>query len=380
MIRPEVNAQPIQPPSLLLRMAAYMADSLFYLAIFCLIYAAFYMLTERLEIPNPLPLVAVLLLAWLADHAWLLKARGITLTKHIFGYRIVRDGGGPLRWRDMGIRALVLGILEHFSAGLASFILGYATRRRRTLHDWASGTRALRADAPPRWRRVAYALAIVAGLWMGLSLVWLPVYSTFVLPVKAADRKEGRASAPVRVGLDYQGGLEKGVRLGIQEAGFQTLQDTLKDGVRKTRFARGADSLVLWVTRQSLGGDLEEPWATKVLEWCLDTDRLDDFHRVMDSEIRPSLNFLNPAGNARRMCLEIHRAALEIRYADTRPDRTWYLRNRIVRLHAPIMENGWVPVEDIDNGTKVRTEYLLKGETSGLPEVILRDLRGGKLD
>ena len=81
-----------------------------------------------------------------------------------------------------------------------------------------------------------------------------------------------------------------------------------------------------------------------------------------------------------RACLEIHRATLDIRYADTRrPAMTWYLRNRIIRLHAAIKENGSVPIEDYDNGTKVRTQYILKGKTSLLPDVILRGIGGRKL-
>ncbi|HEX7035352.1 MAG TPA: RDD family protein [Pseudomonadales bacterium] len=99
----------------------------------------------------------VLLLAvvsYLILNGWLLARRGQTLGKALFRIRIATaDGGVPPLWKLVGIRALFFPLLYLLPVWPFTLlpVADQATifgRGRRCLHDFAAGTRVVRAGDP----------------------------------------------------------------------------------------------------------------------------------------------------------------------------------------------------------------------------------------
>jgi uncharacterized RDD family membrane protein YckC len=75
---------------------------------------------------------------------------GKTVGKAIMGLRVVRDDGGPIRFRHALVRALIGEILEKtgLSLGFLAFILILCGERHKRLGDLAAGTIVLQARVP----------------------------------------------------------------------------------------------------------------------------------------------------------------------------------------------------------------------------------------
>jgi uncharacterized RDD family membrane protein YckC len=78
--------------------------------------------------------------------------RGRTVGKATMGLRVVRDDGGPIRFRHAFVRGLVGVILEKpgLTYGLAALIPMLASSRKKRLGDMAAGTIVLQERVPGR--------------------------------------------------------------------------------------------------------------------------------------------------------------------------------------------------------------------------------------
>ena len=78
--------------------------------------------------------------------------RGRTLGKAVMGLRVVRDDGGPIRFRHAFVRGLVGVVVDRpgLSIGLLALIPMLATKRSKRLGDLAAGTVVVQDRVPSR--------------------------------------------------------------------------------------------------------------------------------------------------------------------------------------------------------------------------------------
>jgi uncharacterized RDD family membrane protein YckC len=78
--------------------------------------------------------------------------RGRTPGKAVMGLRVVRDDGGPIRFRHAFVRGLVGVVVDRpgLSSGLAALIPMLATKRSKRLGDLAAGTVVVQERVPAR--------------------------------------------------------------------------------------------------------------------------------------------------------------------------------------------------------------------------------------
>lgn len=78
--------------------------------------------------------------------------RGRTLGKAAMGLRVVRDDGGPIRFRHAFVRGLVGVVVDRpgLSFGLLAFIPMLASKRSKRLGDMAAGTVVIQDRVPSR--------------------------------------------------------------------------------------------------------------------------------------------------------------------------------------------------------------------------------------
>lgn len=104
--------------------------------------------------------------------------RGRTIGKALLGLRVVRDDGGPIRFRQALVRGLVGGIVE--KPGLLLFtvviciVTSLVSRRGKRLGDALAGTVVLQDRVPTRGGPVAAMPPALAGWAASLDLSGLP--------------------------------------------------------------------------------------------------------------------------------------------------------------------------------------------------------------
>ena len=100
--------------------------------------------------------------------------RGRSLGKLAFGLRVVREDGGPVRFRHAFVRAL-LGVVEIWlSFGSIALIASLASRQGRRLGDYLAGTLVVRERVPAAGHPLAPMPPPLAGWATGLDLSRLP--------------------------------------------------------------------------------------------------------------------------------------------------------------------------------------------------------------
>ncbi len=92
-------------------------------------------------------LVVLGLVAW--PTAWETLTRGRTPGKAAFGLRVVRDDGGPIRFRHALVRALT-GLVVDFGllSGVIAMVVSACSRRGQRVGDLLAGTIVLRERVP----------------------------------------------------------------------------------------------------------------------------------------------------------------------------------------------------------------------------------------
>ena len=122
--------------------------------------------------------VAVVVLGVVAwPTAWETLTRGRTPGKAAFGLRVVRDDGGPIRFRHALVRALT-GLVVDFGllSGVIAMVVSAFSRRGKRVGDLLAGTIVLRERVPRSTRPTAVPVPdpALAGWASTLQLAALP--------------------------------------------------------------------------------------------------------------------------------------------------------------------------------------------------------------
>ena len=98
--------------------------------------------------------------------------RGRTPGKAAMGLRVVRDDGGPIRFRHAFVRGLVGVVVDRpgISSGLLAFIPMLATQRSKRLGDLAAGTVVVQERVPARMSTPPLVPTELTGWAAGLDL------------------------------------------------------------------------------------------------------------------------------------------------------------------------------------------------------------------
>jgi uncharacterized RDD family membrane protein YckC len=106
--------------------------------------------------------------------AWESLTRGRSLGKLAMGLRVVREDGGPIRFRHAFVRAL-LGVIEIWASfGSIALIASLASAQGRRLGDFLAGTVVVHERLPVRAAPVAAMPPQLAGWAAGLDLSRVP--------------------------------------------------------------------------------------------------------------------------------------------------------------------------------------------------------------
>jgi uncharacterized RDD family membrane protein YckC len=101
-------------------------------------------------------------------------SRGRTLGKLALGLRVVREDGGPIRFRHAFVRGL-LGVVEIWlSSGAIALIVSLASSRGKRLGDFLAGTVVIRERVPVQSAPVLAMPPALAGWASGLDLSRVP--------------------------------------------------------------------------------------------------------------------------------------------------------------------------------------------------------------
>ncbi|MEV0850625.1 RDD family protein [Streptomyces sp. NPDC049954] len=102
-------------------------------------------------------------------------SRGRSLGKLVFGLRVVRDDGGPIRFRHALVRGAVGAIEITGTSGLIAFVSSLVSERGRRVGDVLAGTLVVRERVPGgRVGAVPAAHPQWAGVFAGLDLSAVP--------------------------------------------------------------------------------------------------------------------------------------------------------------------------------------------------------------
>lgn len=102
------------------------------------------------------------------------STRGRSLGKMALGLRVVREDGGPVRFRHALVRAL-LGVVEIWlTLGVVALIASLASAQGRRVGDWLAGTVVVRERVPTRAAAVAAMPPQLAGWAQRLDLSRVP--------------------------------------------------------------------------------------------------------------------------------------------------------------------------------------------------------------
>jgi uncharacterized RDD family membrane protein YckC len=124
--------------------------------------------------------------------------RGRTPGKAVMGLRVVRDDGGPVRFRHAFVRGLVGVVVDRpgLSVGLLAFIPMLTTKRSKRLGDLAAGTVVIQDRVPSRVAPAPVVTVELAGWAGGLDLTG--VSDTLALEIRHFLSRAGQLSPAVR--------------------------------------------------------------------------------------------------------------------------------------------------------------------------------------
>lgn len=100
--------------------------------------------------------------------------RGRTLGKLAFGLRVVREDGGPIRFRHAFVRALLAVVEIWITYGVVALVTSLASAKGKRVGDFLAGTVVVRERMPVRPGPVAVMPAPLAGWAAGADLSRLP--------------------------------------------------------------------------------------------------------------------------------------------------------------------------------------------------------------
>lgn len=142
--------------------------------------------------------------------------RGKSLGKAALGLRVVRDDGGPIRFRHALVRGLAGFFVDFWALGLggavAVFVSLFSTKGKR-VGDLLAGTIVVRERMPAGAVTMVYMPPWLAGWAAGLDLSRLP--DDLALAVRNYLSRRGEFSAPAADGLGWQLAADVGQYIGV---------------------------------------------------------------------------------------------------------------------------------------------------------------------
>ena len=130
--------------------------------------------------------------------------RGRTLGKAAMGLRVVRDDGGPIRFRHAFVRGLVGVVVDRpgLSGGLLALVPMLASKRSKRLGDLAAGTVVVQDRVPSR-RAPAPAVPVALAGWAG-GLDLSGVNDALALEIRQFLNRAQQLSPAVRTEMGNQ--------------------------------------------------------------------------------------------------------------------------------------------------------------------------------
>jgi uncharacterized RDD family membrane protein YckC len=130
--------------------------------------------------------------------------RGRTLGKAWMGLRVVRDDGGPIRFRHALVRGLVGVVLEKpgLTYGLLALISMVASSRKKRLGDFAAGTIVLQDRVPGHLEAPVFMPPALAGWAVGLDLA--AVDDGLALRMRQFLGRASQLAPAARASLEHQ--------------------------------------------------------------------------------------------------------------------------------------------------------------------------------
>ncbi|MEO7982106.1 MAG: RDD family protein [Sporichthyaceae bacterium] len=106
--------------------------------------------------------------------AWETLTRGRSLGKMALGLRVVREDGGPIRFRQAFVRGLMSVVEIWLTFGVVALVTSLASTQGRRLGDFLAGTVVIHERVPVRATAVAAMPPGLAGWAQGLDLSRVP--------------------------------------------------------------------------------------------------------------------------------------------------------------------------------------------------------------
>jgi uncharacterized RDD family membrane protein YckC len=173
----EAVALDLRPASFATRVLAYALD----LVVLSLILAALSWVLVELVVDgldpaagSALLLTVVVAVLVLLPAGWETATRGRSPGKKAAGLRVVRDDGGPIRWRQALLRSLVAVVEIYLTGGSMALICSLWNARGKRIGDLLAGTYVVRERVAARSRPAPVAPPELAGWVAGADIGRLP--------------------------------------------------------------------------------------------------------------------------------------------------------------------------------------------------------------
>ncbi len=140
----------LRPASFASRALAYLLDVLVLFVIGSLLWLAVILLVPSLDFAalGAIVITTTVTIMVLVPATWETLSRGRSPGKLAAGLRVVRDDGGPVRWRQALVRWLVAVPEIYLTSGGAALICSLANPRGKRVGDLLAGTYVVRDRAP----------------------------------------------------------------------------------------------------------------------------------------------------------------------------------------------------------------------------------------
>jgi len=143
-------------------------------------------------------------------------SRGRTLGKLALGLRVVRDDGGPIRFRHALVRGLTGFFVDFWALGLGGAVavfVSLSSAKGKRVGDLLAGTIVIRERMPPAPPAVVFMPPWLAGWAAGLDLSRVP--DDLALAVRNYLARRGEFSAPAAETLGWRLATEVGQHIGV---------------------------------------------------------------------------------------------------------------------------------------------------------------------
>ncbi len=173
----EAVALDLRPASFATRLLAYLLDLVLLLILLAgMVWLVLELVVDGLDeaAASALLLTVSVTVLVLVPAGWETATRGRSPGKMAAGLRVVRDDGGPIRWRQALLRSLVAVVEIYLTGGSMALICSLWNSRGKRVGDLLAGTYVVRERVAARARPVPTAPPELAGWVAGADIGRLP--------------------------------------------------------------------------------------------------------------------------------------------------------------------------------------------------------------